>query len=364
MLTSIDISNYRGFGKYRVDGLARVNLFGGRNNSGKTAILEAVHLLTSGGDPNVLVDTAKRRGEFVAGSREHPDLLDVSHFFHGHDLTIGTSFTIRGQNGLPPVTVLAVPLDEVDQEPFDLVRGFRPVIALRITPPQESSRRVFSLLLSEEGAMAYDPRRKSRWFVPEERRDAPAIVFIAPDSMQPGSLGSMWNQVTRDKREAEVHQAMRILESDLQDIVFQTGEFTPRFTTGRSGVLVGLSGDARRVPLGSMGDGMRRLLTLSISLIHAKGGYLLVDEIDTGLHYSTMADMWKLVIETAMANDLQVFATTHSKDCYLGLEVLCQSDPTKIEQVAVHKIDRAIPHSIPFVGKKFMRAIQGDVELR
>jgi hypothetical protein len=113
-----------------------------------------------------------------------------------------------------------------------------------------------------------------------------------------------------------------------------------------------------------MGDGMRRLLALSISLIHAKGGCLLVDEIDTGLHYSVMADMWKLVVETARSNDIQVFSTTHSWDCEKGLAVLCEREPQLMQHVAIHKIDRTLQQSVPFASEKLVRAVQGGIELR
>ena len=57
---------------------------------------------------------------------------------------------------------------------------------------------------------------------------------------------------------------------------------------------------------------MRRLLALSLSLIRTEQGILLVDEIDTGLHWTVMEEMWRLVVETARRSSVQVFATTHS----------------------------------------------------
>ena len=45
MYTSLSIKNFRAFQSLEVEGLKRVNLFTGRNNSGKTSVLEAVYLL-------------------------------------------------------------------------------------------------------------------------------------------------------------------------------------------------------------------------------------------------------------------------------------------------------------------------------
>ena len=109
---------------------------------------------------------------------------------------------------------------------------------------------------------------------------------------------------------------------------------------------------------------MRRFLALAIALSRTSGGVLLLDEIGTGLHYSVMADMWKLVVETAAQYDIQLFATTHSWDCVDGLRVLCKREPHLMSHVAVHKIDRALDHSVPFQGLELVRAVEGGVELR
>ena len=112
MLTRVEIENYRGFTSYRMDGLAQVNLLVGKNNSGKTALAEAIHLVTAGGDPMVLAEAAQRRGEMTAlddSSRLFPDL---THFFHGHQIAAGSSFSLRCDNGYPTLTVRLIPTPE------------------------------------------------------------------------------------------------------------------------------------------------------------------------------------------------------------------------------------------------------------
>ena len=45
MYSRISIKNFRGIGSLEVDGLRRINLIVGRNNSGKTTFLEGLFLL-------------------------------------------------------------------------------------------------------------------------------------------------------------------------------------------------------------------------------------------------------------------------------------------------------------------------------
>lgn len=369
MLTRVKIENYRGFRSYRLEGMTGVNLLVGKNNSGKTALLECVHFLASGGDPMVLVNAASRRGELVSGSREYPPLLDISHFFFGHNIEAGSTFSLGGDDGYSSLKVEAAPLGELESpELFEHLRATRPALALQIHGGRPGSKGNRAFILSEEGALLVDPRRPVRRYPGDERRDGPPVVFIAPDSVAPESLGAMWNQVLRDKREREIRQAMQILEPALEDIVFQTGEvpYGPyeRSFSFRPSVLVSFEGDKRRVPLGSMGDGMRRLLALSISLIHAKGGFLIIDEIDTGFHYSIMAKMWELVVRTAKESNIQVLATTHSADCVKGLGLLCKSSPELQQNVSAHKVERNLESNVPFTGAEVLNAVEQDIEIR
>lgn len=71
-------------------------------------------------------------------------------------------------------------------------------------------------------------------------------------------------------------------------------------------VLVWLRGENRPVPLTSLGDGMNRVLGIMLALIAAKGGLLLIDEVENGLHYSVQADLWRLILEMAEQLDVQV----------------------------------------------------------
>ncbi|ETX02887.1 MAG: hypothetical protein ETSY2_34620 [Candidatus Entotheonella gemina] len=57
------------------------------------------------------------------------------------------------------------------------------------------------------------------------------------------------------------------------------------------------------------------MLGLILVLVRSQDGVVLIDEIDTGLHFTVLSNMWKLVYETAKRLNVQVFATTHSNDC-------------------------------------------------
>ena len=144
--------------------------------------------------------------------------------------------------------------------------------------------------------------------------------------------------------------------------VFFLSDYPARGSHGS--VLLSFSDDRGRVPLGSTGEGMKRLLALALALTQAKGGVLLVDEIDTGLHYSVLGQMWLLIVEAARKMDIQVFATTHSLDCVKGLAWLCENHSELREEVALHKIDAGLDHSVAFDAEQIAIADEQGIEVR
>ena len=79
MLRNLKLEEYRSFDEYELSNLSRVNLLVGKNDCGKTSILEAIHFLVSRGDPEVLVKCADRRGEGtdVAPRSAAPSLVEA-----------------------------------------------------------------------------------------------------------------------------------------------------------------------------------------------------------------------------------------------------------------------------------------------
>ena len=90
MLKTLALHRYRGFESYRLTDLARVNLLVGKNNCGKTSILEAAELLVSGGRPTALYESAVRRAEVV--EHEMWSGPDISHVFLRSPVRTGNQF--------------------------------------------------------------------------------------------------------------------------------------------------------------------------------------------------------------------------------------------------------------------------------
>ncbi|MBC6418436.1 MAG: ATP-binding protein [Prochloron sp. SP5CPC1] len=147
-------------------------------------------------------------------------------------------------------------------------------------------------------------------------RELDPYIFIPINRMSFDMMAKIWEDIQLTDKVAEedkVLKALQIIEPKVLRIRFLNSE-------GQKMIRVRLQGENRFLPLNSMGEGINRLLGLALGAVVAENGVLLVDEIDTGLHYEVQTDMWRLIIKTAQELNIQVFATTHSWDCICALQ--------------------------------------------
>ena len=169
------------------------------------------------------------------------------------------------------------------------------------------------------------------------------------------TLKRLWENAVLESREHEISDSLRIIEPSLNDVWY---------VSSVGGFLAGMQNAISRVPFGSLGDGMTRLLSLALAVRWPRGGYLLVDDIDTGLHYSTLPKMWKLIVEAARRLGVQVFATTHSEDCVRSLAAVCESAPEFADDVALHRIEKGFSQSTPFTAEELAIGTRHQMEFR
>jgi hypothetical protein len=361
LLKSVHIERFRAFDRLDVEGLTRVNLIVGKNNAGKTALLNALELYFSDAPLTTLM-LQLREEMFVSApllKESGPlSLLDVRPLFHGFRASIGDRCRVSGDDGRPELRLE--------------IRGFghaADLAGIRLEPDnplQDASSPALLLfggdvlkeahqLAPAGGLPAELARKRSAGQVRQ------AAQFVPPELLSARRLAEFWNEVALTPAQDDVIKAMQIVEPDLLALTFLGNGAAE---AGYGSVVVRLRGVGERVALASMGDGLKRILGLSLKLAVAKGGALLIDEIDTGLHYSTMVDMWRLVVETARRLDIQVFATTHNQDCIDAIRRLRQEQPALVPDVSLHRLERGVSQAIALSGDGIAAASELEFEVR
>jgi hypothetical protein len=375
MISSIQIAGYRGLEHLEMSGLGRVNLLVGTNNSGKTSVLEAIEILASKGDPISMWQILWRRGERIAttmpvaadpgrGQRVHIE-ADACHLFTGHDMRPGTKFSITAKNQTPHRSVTFEIVELSAKERAEAAAGIEDPtgggsrLAIKIHGhPQPPNSRV---LLSRSNGIVpesidFGQRRGSRPASPNSQ-------FVSTESLSGDQLIAAWGKVSLKPEEELVLEALRFLDSDIERIATITPAPYTFPPPSRGGFMVKKKSLEQPIPIGSMGDGMWRMLAMAISIATCKGGTLLVDEIDTGLHYTIMTAMWRLIYKAAKQFDVQVFATTHSGDCVYSLAQITDEGDSE-NPITVQRIETGRPQGVLFSDRELAIAASREIEVR
>jgi len=366
MLDRLEIKGFRTFDEYTVEDLGRVNLFVGRNNSGKTTILEAAEMLLSSDTPNAVVGCAIRRGELQIERKQErrSKYVDVSHLFHGHRCDVGSSFVIEGCEGGDQVSLRSEvePLEPDHRRGrtlFDDGQNLEPDFSLLIRHSQRPEPITVPLALP--GVISpVEMRRMSIG----PASDGRSVSFVRTESLDAVELQEYWDAIVLTEEESNVVESLRILDPRVDRIAFLSSSSYPRYGTSLSGIYIRLRGLDDRIPLGSLGDGVRHLLTISMAVSRSAGGFVMIDEIDPGLHHSVMSDMWRVLIGTAERLNVQIFATTHSLDCVRSLAWLANTQPDLCRDVRMHRVDSERPSTVVYSPDEISTAAAQHVELR
>jgi predicted ATPase len=365
MIRALKIQNYRVFKEFSLENTARVNLLVGANNSGKSSLLEAIYLLTSESPMTSLQYVLSERGEFASRSIdprvERRGGYLVSHIFNGHTLDRDKAIVINGssENQLS-LNIYTRDVrsreNEVTQqslfadEELEVDTHARRLIFEKLRNGGDPTR---ESLISSDGLISFRnyPRRVS---VPDQDSRLVTTNFLPYDD-----LSVLWDTITLTPREDKVVEALTIVEPDVERISFTSRQ------SSTSGVLLKLRNQKEPIPLSSMGDGMRRILVVVASLVCVDEGTLLIDEIDTGLHFSALKDMWRLIIETSVRGNSQVFATTHSWDCVKAFQqALKESSDRNVGRLI--RLERTNGHvdAIGYNSQELGIAIKQGIEFR
>lgn len=327
MLDSLTIRNFRLFEDLTIERLGRVNLIVGKNNSGKSCLLEAVELLVSGFSPQVVFSILERRCEYqtpLTSSRpERPALArngdshPVANLFFGRSLE-NTSIRLQADAGTNRIDLrvdAAYYADNGRHRPEYL--GPQPVIGA-------ANRRFLQLHRPADGNETPLPLLPLDLDLAEAVRHlgesgGPAIVLVSATGLSGGDIGRYWNALALQPLQRRVVAALTAIFPEILDV---TVNYDPDF--GEYLVRLRLA-DGSIITVNSLGYGVRRLFDLLLAVTAARHGFLLIDEIEIGLHWSVQQALWQSLFAFAEELDVQIFATTHSEDTVSAFEsVWCE----------------------------------------
>ncbi|MDD2698963.1 MAG: AAA family ATPase [Arcobacteraceae bacterium] len=268
-INTIAIKDFKCFKDFQADGFGRVNLIGGKNNVGKTAFMEACCINVYANDisklTNVLSSPKHARNFLEIGARivvskeEAKDFLESANNYHSISNINEVTFNIFQNNGIKEYYFkyhdkeLTVNINDFSYE----------------RKKQENIKFITQL--------GFTKLQLKQVFISMQTKDKEEILYKYINNFDPN--------VTNFKIIGGDEPSAKVLDrEEYQEI----NEF---------------------------GDGLKHYISIICSLYTCENGYLFIDEIDNGIHYTQLDELWEIILSVSKEQKVQVFATTHSKEC-------------------------------------------------
>jgi hypothetical protein len=364
MFSNCVIENFRGFRRLEMPRIAKVNLITGRNNVGKTALLEALFILSGEHNPDLTTVVNGMRGM----SKVSLDLVEVDEFpwdsiFYGFNTSVPMRLSAQlGQDYLNLRFTSVIDVRELSGLSQAVQRAYR-----KISVGDKPSAKILKMEVRKDRIRQkrfnpdqIDPRRYFLIFDGEGKKvDPPLPLPPFPARFHSGHLrsanaddASRFARIQLRGQEPLITEALQILEPRLRSVavVVENGEPSLQGNVGLAG--------RRFIPLHMMGDGMSKVATIVMLIASTRGGVLFVDDFDSGLHYSSLADIWKSIRKALDLFDVQLFATTHrSESVSAAHEIFADADAGGF---LAHRLERAGDGTIVLTYDK--EALEGALE--
>ena len=316
MITSLHLRNFKRFESLDVLGFSKVNLIAGKNNCGKTGLLEAI---------------------LLAATKIH-----IQHAAHTFRRTDGQSqgrpfehWFARSGSAEWETYIVCAP-GEVHSR----------IMSQNFNIPKRTYAELGGLnpVVTEEGG-AYV---MNRWSV-----NAVAIpswpLTVEDEAVEFDRMILRKQEKTFEARLRSVEpklESVRALQPDSKRVLFAD---------------VGLP---EMIPLSLLGQGVLRLTSIFIRALGAKADILLIDEIENGLHHGALLELWKGLKELSDKEGTQIFATTHSMECIAAASQVFGAGQDA--GLSFHRIEdvKGVPTAISINAERLASVLETGFEIR
>ncbi len=261
-LTEIEINQFKCFKDFKAAGFKRVNLIGGKNNIGKTAFMEACYINVHSEDKGKMISAIGK----IKYARE--------------------KINLENKNYSNTYFINAI-------EKYDAKSNFR-----------HNTFGISSDGFKENYCVNYGSEESiitsSEWddFSPHFSYN---IIFIDNFGFSDYWLSEVYQIIQKQDKENELNDFVKEFDDNIEN--FKVIGDKPQCKT---------NGEYRDIT--EFGDGLKHYISIICALYACENGYLFVDEIDNGIHYSQLDRLWELILTLSKKTNCQVFATTHSKE--------------------------------------------------
>ena len=295
MFKKIEIKRFRGIKDAVIGDFKRVNLFFGRNNCGKSSLLDALFLATGLSNPLLPINVNVMRGY------NKTRLKDLELNFYNLDSAQPIHICVENKEKRN----IEISLFENNKRDVSFDTN---TIDIHSNVIEGEYGLKFNFEINDESfesELRFDLSTTTNT-IPKEYVESLRCIYLIPRYDFNTSIQGLEN-ILKNKDEDFIIEGLRFIEPRVKDFIFT-----------EEGIFVDI-GLEKRIPINMMGDGVRKIVSLLTVIYDCRDGIVLIDEISNGFHYSVMSNLWNVIIKAAIKNNTQLFITTHDYDSIKGL---------------------------------------------
>ena len=358
MLNSIKFENFRGFDNIEFSEMRPITIIGGKNNAGKSSVLEGLFLAFD----HLAFDSFQKINRF----RGLPIVNDPRYLWEPLFYNLDTSKPItltfntdgvtqelsysRDDSFIPPNDAM-LSADVMNQFVFSAKSAY--TLKFNYTKNDYSEEGHF--VIGGNPGVLRNMRTSLENNLPEPM---PPMTFINPIIIRSGEgMVAEWiSRMELQGNKSDIVESLSIMDPPIEDV---------KVIAANGLIHIYAKTNDQLLPLGLVGDGLNKLLFIILSIVESPNSIILIDEIETGFHYSSYVSIWKAVAKAAQKYHCQVIATTHSYEC-ISSALTGIGDENLGEDLCYFRIDRDDTgcHARRYSDEILRVAINADMEVR
>lgn len=334
-LNAMHIHSFRGLKDVSLKNFSKINLFVGENNAGKTSLLEAIYLMANYSTKQGFVRLARMREQYYMPMMRTTSTEELVHWLFNETVQpIEIKFDLQENPHYIYCSLteeeFIVLRDDFENELDMLENNEQIVIDQTITIYDNEEKRgepiEHKLINSIEKQVETIKRERSLFechFISAiDHRMTPLSPYLIDDLVKDGERPALLEALRQFDKKIN---GIELLMSNNRGGRTRPVPYIQHETLGL-------------VPVSMFGDGVRKALVIASQVIRFKGGIILIDEIETGIHTKLIPVFFTWLTEICSLYDVQLFATTHSLE---ALDGMLKANGKDFSQLSVYRIGPA-----------------------
>lgn len=326
-IKNMEVYNFKGLKELKIKDMKPINIFIGDNNSGKTTVLEAIAMFEKPFDYMSHLKMLDRKYDLSNMKYEN-----IKQIFYNSDYDNEISIDLNMNN---INNKASLKIDAKEEEIFNM-NNKEEVDLTTLTYTFNNEKKEFYI--------QNNPLKEIR--VKKEKFKYLNVGFVSPiDTYMEKSTLSAIDTVIKEGKKKTLIDLLKIFDNNITDLNYISNKEL-YITTNNRGTL----------SISSFGDGLKKAIVLIAKAIDAKGGIVLIDELETSIHKDILGKIFKGLLTNAKEYNTQIISTTHSLEAIRELLINLEQNLDSLALYRLEEFEGKI-YATRFSGKKAYRLI-------